>query len=191
MSTSMYALTADEREQGWVEHHCDEHGFLAACAPSALVTCACGKVARMLRSGRIVNEETLKPTAAKPRARNGAGQAFIHGCGDCGEDFGGETLLRRHRAGGKRKKRCMSRHEMIGRGWFADEAGRWRVPGSKSPSRQSGSTVFETVEAILSPEKASRDTQTAEPHGDSTSNPVGPGFPGCGFSRQGEPSAGC
>lgn len=128
------SLTAAERERGWVEHECDEHGFLVAMTPRARVTCKCGKMARILRSGRIVNEETLKPTTAKARTRNKLGHPFIHGCGDCGEDFGGETLLRKHRVGGKNNKRCMGSAEMLGKGWFADGSGRWRRRGALSPT---------------------------------------------------------
>lgn len=145
------SLTAEERERGWVEHHCDEHGFLVATTPRAIVNCHCGKVARILRSGRIVSEATLKPTDAKARSQNAAGQPNLYACGDCGQDFGSETLLRRHRVGRGRSKRCSVPAEMVGRNWFVDERGRWRKPGPKSPTRQAGCTVTEAVTALLSP----------------------------------------
>jgi hypothetical protein len=92
-------LTATEVERGWVEHVCDQHGFLAAMTPKAQVQCRCGKVARILRHGRVVNEQTLKPTAARARSLNGSGHPHAHACGDCGEDFHGASLLKRHRVG--------------------------------------------------------------------------------------------
>jgi hypothetical protein len=52
------SLTAHERELGLVEFHCDAHGFLAATTPKASVYCVCGKTARRLRSGRLVDPET-------------------------------------------------------------------------------------------------------------------------------------
>jgi hypothetical protein len=124
------SLSANEAEFGWVEHVCDEHGFLAACSPKSLVTCRCGKNARILRHGRVVDAETLKPTAAKAREVNASGFPFIHGCGDCRCDFGGKTLLRRHRIGGKMNKRCLSSEEMKAKGWHRDTRGRWRAPGA-------------------------------------------------------------
>jgi hypothetical protein len=52
------SLTAHERELGLVEFHCDAHGLLAATTPKASVYCVCGKTARRLRSGRLVDPET-------------------------------------------------------------------------------------------------------------------------------------
>lgn len=144
------SITADEVERGWVSHECDEHGFLVATTPHAHVTCRCGKVARILRNGRIVNEHG-RVTQAKARSVNSSGHPNLYACGDCGADFGGTTLLARHRVGGTKNKRCLSSHEMIGRGWFEDGNGRWRERGSLSPSAQSTSTIFEAVGAIFSP----------------------------------------
>jgi hypothetical protein len=113
-----------EIKRGWVEHVCDAHGFLVATTPHAHVTCPCGKVARIVRNGRVVDEETLKPTRAKPRALNAQGQPYLHRCGDCGTDFGGKEILSRHRVG-RREKRCLSAEEMHGRGWRLNARGRW------------------------------------------------------------------
>jgi hypothetical protein len=115
------------------------------------VTCRCGKVARILRSGRIVNEDTLRTTPAKARTLNSSGHPNLYACDDCGQDFGGEGLRKRHRVGRGAARRCMSPHEMVGRNWFADERGRWRQPGPKSPERMAGLTVAEAVEALLRP----------------------------------------
>jgi hypothetical protein len=122
------SLSAVEAEQGWVEHACDTHGFLVACTPRAQVNCHCGKVARILRHGRIVDEKTLRPTTAKARSLNAAGHPNRYACGDCGSDFGGQTILRRHRAGSKRSKRCLTATEMKSKGWRLDDKGRWRLP---------------------------------------------------------------
>jgi hypothetical protein len=65
------SLTAEERELGFVSFHCAVHGFLAAAMPTANVWCRCGKLARRVRNGRLVEPDTLKPTRAKPREPNG------------------------------------------------------------------------------------------------------------------------
>jgi hypothetical protein len=93
------SLTAAEVERGWVEFECDAHGFLVATTPNATVWCRCGKRARHVRTGRLVDPDTLKPTQARARTLNGQGHPFIHGCGDCGEDFHGVRLQQRHRTG--------------------------------------------------------------------------------------------
>jgi hypothetical protein len=120
------SLTAAELEQGFVEFACDVHGFLVATTPNATVWCSCGKRARHTRHGRLVDPDTLKPTQAKARQLNEAEHPFIHGCGDCGQDFGGRTLQQRHRVGSKLHKRCMTSDEMIEKGWHCDDKGRWR-----------------------------------------------------------------
>src|ERR687892_1544180 len=127
------SLTAAEVELGWVEFHCDRHGFLVATSPEASAFCKCGKQARRLRHGRLLDPETLKPTQAKAREHNAFGHPFIHGCGDCGEDFHGRTLQARHRVGRGNGKRCLSLTEMEKKGWHRDERGRWRGP---SPLRE-------------------------------------------------------
>jgi len=128
----LVTLTAPEREQGWVEFHCDAHGFLVATMPKASIWCRCGKQARRLRHGRLIDPETLKPTQAKARELNAVGHPFIHACGNCGVDFGGQRLLKRHRAGSKLKKHCLSPEQMRAKGWFQDDKGRWRQRGSFS-----------------------------------------------------------
>src|SRR5262249_36530373 len=117
-------LSPAEVERGWVEHHCDQHGFLVATVPSARVNCRCGRVARILRHGRLVNDG-LKPTGAKPRELNTAGKPYAHRCGDCGVDFGGQTIFKSHRVGGKLNKRCLTPEDMTARGWRLTERGRW------------------------------------------------------------------
>jgi hypothetical protein len=118
-------LTADEVERGFVEFHCDVHGGLVATTPNATVWCSCGKRVRHQRHGRLVDPDTLKPTAAKARKLNSSGQPFIHGCGDCGQDFQGVTLQKRHRVG-RSQRRCLTPTEMFEKGWALDEHGRWR-----------------------------------------------------------------
>ena len=125
-------LTAAEIERGWVAHVCDVHGFLVATIPEAVVNCRCKRVARIVRNGRVVTEK-LKPTTAKARELNKAGHPFTHGCG-CGQDFGGKSLLRRHRVGGSLSKRCLSPAEMTSKGWFLDPRGKWRQQGAFSPT---------------------------------------------------------
>lgn len=44
-------LTHAELSRGWVEFECLLHGFLAAGAPSATVTCVCGQRATRARGG--------------------------------------------------------------------------------------------------------------------------------------------
>jgi len=39
------SLTRSERELGWAELHCPEHGFLVATSARAVVRCRCGKAA--------------------------------------------------------------------------------------------------------------------------------------------------
>lgn len=121
------SLSAVELERGWASFECDAHGFLVAASPrvARTVWCRCGKRARIFRSGRAVDPDTLKPTAAKAKTLNRSGHPFIYGCG-CGEDFGGRTLLKRHRVGGTKSKRCLSVEEMAARGWLMDQKGRWR-----------------------------------------------------------------
>jgi hypothetical protein len=123
-------LFAAEVERGWVEFACDVHGFLVATTPNATVWCSCGKRARHTRHGRLLDPDTLKPTQAKARELNTSGHPFIHGCGDCGEDFGGRTLQQRHRVGSKLHKRCMTPEEMQAKGWHCDAKGRWRKTNS-------------------------------------------------------------
>jgi hypothetical protein len=120
-------LAAQEQEDGWVEHVCDQHGFLVATTPRAHVTCKCGKVARILRSGRIVDEVTLRPTSATARMLNSAGHPSLYGCDQCGEDFGGKTILRRHRTKGQ----CRTVEQMRERGWNKNRRGRWSLPAPK------------------------------------------------------------
>jgi hypothetical protein len=120
------SLTADEVARGWVEFVCDAHGFRVATTPNATVWCSCGKRARHQRHGRLVDPDTLKPTAAKARKLNSSGQPFIHACGDCGEDFQGVTLQKRHRIGRPGSKRCLTQAKMFEKGWGLDEDGRWR-----------------------------------------------------------------
>jgi hypothetical protein len=81
----------------------------------------------MVRNGRIVNEN-LRPTGANARAENRAGHPVLHLCYACDEDFGGRALQRRHRVGGKLRKRCLSSFEMAKKGWRLDPRGRWRGP---------------------------------------------------------------
>jgi hypothetical protein len=123
------SLSAAEVARGWVEFHCDAHGFLVATTPRANVYCGCGKRARTLRHGRLVSARTLKPTAAKARALNHEGEPYVYGCGDCGEDFHGRELQARHRVGPRSAKRCLTAVEMEARGWRQDERGRWRNVG--------------------------------------------------------------
>lgn len=155
-------LLAEEVERGWVEHVCDDHGFLVATTPRAMVTCECGKVARILRSGRIVDEKTLRPTKAAARSLNSAGQPNLYACDECGEDFGSKTLLSRHRVGGKKTKCCLTAFQMLGREWFVDERGRWRQRGPKSPDTRSRLTVSEAVEALLAPQNQGLDSSPSE-----------------------------
>lgn len=117
-------LLAEEVERGWVEHVCDDHGFLVATTPRALVTCECGKVSRILRSGRLVDAATLRPTKAAARSMNTAGHPNLYGCDECGEDFGGKTILRRHRL----KGRCRTGEQMSQLGWSKNRRGRWSLP---------------------------------------------------------------
>jgi hypothetical protein len=124
-------LSVAEVERGWVEFVCDAHGFLVATTPNATVWCSCGKRARHSRHGRLVDPDTLKPTQAKAREANTVGQPFIHGCGDCGADFGGRTLQKRHRIGRGNSKRCLTQEEMTKKGWHQDGKGRWRGPVSE------------------------------------------------------------
>jgi hypothetical protein len=131
-------LTAVERELGFVEFHCDAHGFLAATTPKATVVCRCGKVARTLRNGRVVTPVTLKPTQAQARSLNEAGHPNIQACGDCGADFRGTDLLHRHRVGRGSKRRCMTADEMRAKGWRRDEKGRWRRPRDTGYVHSSG-----------------------------------------------------
>lgn len=119
-------LSAAEVERGWVEYHCDSHGGLVAMTPGAHVTCRCGKRARDIRHGRLLNPETLKPTRAKARELNSTGHPCIHACGDCKEDFHSKTLFSRHRAGRGPNKRCLTPDEMKTKDWDKDEKGRWR-----------------------------------------------------------------
>jgi len=121
------SLTAAEVERGWVSFECDAHGFLVAMPPGGTtVWCSCGKRARMLRHGRLLSPDTLKPTGAKARALNETGNPFIHGCADCGADFRSKTLLARHRVGRGGSKRCLARAEMLAKSWRMDDKGRWR-----------------------------------------------------------------
>ena len=117
-------LLAEEVERGWVEHVCDDHGFLVATTPLAHVSCECGKVARILRSGRIVDEKTLRPTKAKARSVNSAGHGNLYACDACGRDFGGKTILRRQRMKGG----CRTVEQMMERGWTKNGRGRWSLP---------------------------------------------------------------
>jgi len=98
------------------------------------------------RNGRLFDPDTLKPTQAKARALNEAGHPNIHACGDCGADFRGETLLRRHRVGRGAKRRCLTTLEMTGKGWRQDAEGRWRDPRNNAQlhryrSRKAGSAA--------------------------------------------------
>lgn len=127
-------LSAAELALNWVEYHCDRHGFLVAMGPRAEVICACGKSARRFRHGRTVDPKTLRPTAARAKRLNRAEQPFIYGCDDCGEDFGGRDLQRRHVTGRAPSKRCLAPDEMQGKGWHRDKKGRWRRTGSFSPA---------------------------------------------------------
>ncbi len=122
------SLSAVEVERGWVEFACDAHGFLVATTPNATVWCVCGKRARQVRHGRLLDPDTLKPTQAKARELNAAGHPFIHACGDCGQDFRGRYLQKRHRIGRGAAKRCLTAEEMTEKGWHRDEQGRWRNP---------------------------------------------------------------
>ena len=116
-----------------MEYHCDEHGFLVATTPErTTVWCHCGKRARILRAGRLLDPDTLKPTKAKARELNTAGQPFIHACGDCREDFGGKTLRDRHRVGRGPKRRCLTPDELASRGFHRDDRGRWHRPAPKA-----------------------------------------------------------
>jgi hypothetical protein len=109
-----------------VGRSCDVHGFLVATTPNATVWCSCGKRTRHQRHGRLADPDTLKPTQAKARKLNSSGQPVIHACGDCGADFRGRTLQKRHRVGRASSKRCLTAEEMIEKGWALDEDGRWR-----------------------------------------------------------------
>jgi hypothetical protein len=101
-------------------------------SPRAVVNCGdCGKVARILRHGRVVNEKTLKPTRAKAQSVNDSGHPNLHACGECGEDFGGVTIQRRHRAGRGSAKRCMTASEMQAKGWRKSTRGRWVLPAPR------------------------------------------------------------
>jgi hypothetical protein len=122
------SLSATEVERGWVEHECLKHGFLVATTPRAVVNCECGRVARILRHGRVVNETTLKPTQARATSLNASGRPNLHACGDCLQDFGGKTIARRHRVGRGSSKRCMSASEMTAKGWRQSDRGRWVLP---------------------------------------------------------------
>jgi hypothetical protein len=124
-------LTVEETQRGWVEFECDAHGFLVATTHNATVYCVCGKRARHCRHGRVVDPDTLRPTGAKAHALNSAGEPFIHACGDCGEDFHGRTLQRRHRVGKPSAKHCLTSEEMQTKGWHKDGRGRWRGPAPK------------------------------------------------------------
>jgi hypothetical protein len=135
------SLTAEERELGLTEFHCDAHGFLAVTTPKASVFCRCGKIARRVRNGRLVDPDTLKPTAAKARSLNEAGHPNIHACGDCGADFGGKRAHQMHRVGRGSKKRCLTAEEMLAKGLQLNSRGRWvrQTPViSESRSRASG-----------------------------------------------------
>jgi hypothetical protein len=118
-------ITAQERELGLVEFHCDAHGFLCVTFPKASALCRCGKFGRRLLSGRIVDPDTLRPTEAKARAMNVAGEPVLFIC-ECGADFGGSRLFQRHRVGRGSKRRCLTFEEMLAKGWHEDEKGRWR-----------------------------------------------------------------
>jgi hypothetical protein len=136
-------LTVEEQQRDWVEFICDAHGFLVATSPNVTVWCQCGKRARASRHGRLVDPDSLKPTDAAPRELNKLFRPYIHGCADCGEDFGGTRLQARHRAGTKLHKRCLTPEEMTLKGWQMDEKGRWRDPSrpvseSRSLARKRG-----------------------------------------------------
>jgi hypothetical protein len=131
-------ITAQERELGLVEFHCDAHGFLCVTFPKASALCRCGKFGRRLLNGRIVDPDTLRPTDAKARAMNVAGEPVLFIC-ECGADFGGSYLFQRHRVGRASKKRCLSAEEMIAKGWHQDEKGRWRAQPPNSEDRKRAS----------------------------------------------------
>lgn len=131
-------LLAEEIERGWVEHVCDDHGFLVATTPRAQVSCDCGKVARILRGGRIVDEKTLRPAQAQARSVNSAGHPNLYACDECGEDFGGKTIIRRHRT----KGRCRTVSQMAERGWTKNRRGRWSLPAPTGLSSAKPLTEF-------------------------------------------------
>jgi hypothetical protein len=54
------SLTAAELGRGWVEFVCDEHGFLVATTPSAIVRCKCRKRAYPTRHGMRLGSAELK-----------------------------------------------------------------------------------------------------------------------------------
>jgi hypothetical protein len=118
-------LSPEEIERGWVAFECDRHGFLIATLPSARVNCRCGMRARMVRNGRILGDD-LRPTNATARGENLASHPALYMCAECGEDFGGRTLQKRHRVGGKNAKRCLSAEQMTQREWSRDNRVRWR-----------------------------------------------------------------
>jgi hypothetical protein len=141
-------LTVEEQHRGWVEFLCDAHGFLVATTPNATVWCECGKRARASRHGRLVDPDTLKPTDAKPRELNRMFRPYIHGCADCGEDFGSVRLQTRHRAGTPLHKRCLTPEEMTLKGWHMDPKGRWRRPPSDNFKTQDVASPEEPGKAI-------------------------------------------
>ena len=124
--------------------------------PVAEVFCACGKSARRFRHGRTLDPKTLKATKAKARALNAHGHPFIHACGDCGEDFGGKTLLKNHRTGRGNGKRCLTPDEMSAKGWRKDDKSRWRDlrNGSVWGTTTSLEVAHSTPPATLRPSEA-------------------------------------
>jgi hypothetical protein len=158
------SLSPSEVERGWVEYHCDLHGFLVAMSPRASVQCRCGKQARRLRHGRIVDPVTLKPTDAKPRELKQDGSPFLHRCNACGGDFGGTTALRRHRVGRGARKRCLTAAEMSARGWHLNSRGRWSRPEPRT--ELSRSEAFSGHEIALATEEATEvDCEAEKPNG--------------------------
>jgi hypothetical protein len=143
-------LSATEVERGWVEHECPKHGFLVATTPRAVVNCECGRVARILRHGRVVDEKTLKVTSAKARSLNGSGQPNLYACADCGADFGGKTISRRHRVGRGSGKRCLTASEMQAKGWRKSDRGRWVLPAPRGFKKDRPLTPGEAVIAPYS-----------------------------------------
>jgi hypothetical protein len=59
-------VTAAEKDRGWVEFTCPDHGFLVATTARATVVCKCQKRAVPYRSGRKVAKATLSRLRRSP-----------------------------------------------------------------------------------------------------------------------------
>lgn len=70
-------------------------------------------------------------TALDGRETNLAGRPYLRPCRHCGHDFAGKVLWRRHRLERSerypyRQERCLTEEQMMDKGWYMDQFGRWR-----------------------------------------------------------------